>query len=290
MNARFFAALVSASLLLTNANAAVVPVPGVGDHRLREVDYSANQVYTLTAFYGYHITIVFARSEQVIKTAAGFADAWDVNNHGWFITVKPKETSPETSLVVTTDRGRMYAFDLRAKAPPKDLKAQTYAIDPEQIFILRFRYPDDERAAAETARAQIELARQTVAARALEERLRLEAQARVPTKPNNRAYLYEGVDAIAPYEAWDDGTFTYLRFYAQQDLPAVFVVNEDGTESVANKHFNKDVMVVQRVARQFRLRKGNSVVCVYNDNPEFRSAQPTSGATDPGAERPLRGR
>ena len=287
---RLFASVTAAVFIaVPPAFSAQVPVPGPIDHRVREVDYNAHEVYTLTAFFGYHITIVFARGENVIKAAAGFADAWDVNNHGSFITVKPKDPGPETSLVVTTDR-RMYAFDLRSKAPAKVVHAAAYAADPEQIFVLRFRYPDDERAAAEAARAQVELSRQLAAARAQEERQRLEALARIPKKPNNRSYLYEGVDAIAPYEAWDDGTFTYLRFYAQQDLPAVFVVNEDDTESVANKHFDKDVMVIQRVARQFRLRKGQSVVCIYNDNPEYRTAQPTSGATDPGAERQTKGR
>lgn len=275
--------------LLGLARAAEVPRPGPVDHRVRDVNYDPDQVYQITGFFGYHITIAFQRDEVVEKMAAGYADAWDVNSHGWFISVKPREFGPDTSLVVTTNR-RMYTFDLRSKMPPRNGLPGRYAVDPDQIFVLRFRYPREERAAAEAARLQVEAARQVAQARAEDEARRMASMAGKPARPTNHEYFYQGADAIAPYEAWDDGTFTYFRFYAQQDLPAAFIVNADGTESIANKHFDKDVMVVQRVARQMRLRKGNSVVCVFNENREFRTPQPTSGATDDGAERINRGR
>lgn len=276
--ALLFAGAITAGI----ACATEVPHPGKIDHRVREVDYNPDQVYELTGFYGYHVTITFQRDEVVEKIAAGYAQAWDINQHGWFITVKPRDLAPHTSLVVTTNR-RMYAFDLRAKKPPANNNPTQYALDPQQIFVLRFKYPQEERTLADAARARM-------AAQNLEEERRLAILAGRPPRPSNRAYFYQGSEAIAPYEAWDDGTFTYFRFYAQQDLPSVFVVNDDGTESIANKHFVEDVMVIQRVARQMRLRKGASAVCVYNENPEFRTPQPVSGASEDGAERVNRGR
>lgn len=267
--------------------ASEVPTPGDLDGRIRFVDYNPNQVYQLTGFYGYHISIFFAPDEVVEKATAGFPDAWDVTTHGNFVTVKPADKEPATNLLVVTNR-RTYNFDMRAKAPGKQLGG-AYATDAEQIFMLRFRYPDDERAAEQAARARAELQERLANARSAEERARITALAQLPQKPINKAYFYQGTSALAPYEAWDDGVFTYMRFYAEQDLPAVFVVNEDGTESVANKHFEKDVMVVERVAKRFTLRKGKSVACVWNENPDMHTAPANTGATERGGERVIKG-
>lgn len=269
------------------APAAETPKAGALDHRMRYVDYHADQVYTITAFYGYAVTIVFDRTERVEKLSAGFGDAWEVKNYGHYITVAPKDLLPATNLVVTTDR-RMYLFDLRAKAPSSPQASMAYATDVEQIFALRFRYPDDERIARDLNQSRIDAARRLAESNAALETARVAAQALIPAKPKNTAYRYQGAESIAPFEAWDDGTFTYLRFYAEQDLPTPFLVNDDGTESTTNKHFDRDVMVIQRVAKRFVLRKGNAVVCIYNDNPAGFTVQPTSGATAPGAERVLR--
>ena len=269
------------------AVAAQTPHPGTLDHRARHVDYQAEQIYTITAFFGYHVAIMFAADERVDKISAGYADAWEVKSYGNFITVQPKDPTPATDLVVTTNR-HLYVFDLRAKLPPASISAAAYALDPEQIFTLQFRYPDDERAALAAERASEGLAQQRAEASTVAEQARLAAQAALPPKPNNTHYLYQGEEAIAPFAAWDDGTFTYLRFYAQQDLPTPFVVNEDRTESTANKHFDGDVMVIERVSRQFVLRKGQSVVCVYNENTPAYTAESTAGATERGAERRLR--
>lgn len=90
------------------------------------------------------------------------------------------------------------------------------------------------------------------------------------------------------YEAWDDGTYSYRRSYTQSDLPMPFVIYADGSESTANKHFDKGVMVIERVGRKLMLLKGTSVVCVHNGNPIVLTPQQTSGAAQPGAQRVVR--
>ena len=268
------------------ARSSEIPEPGSVDGRIRVVDYDPNQVYRLVGFYGYDIAIFFAPDETVMKTAAGFSDAWDVTVHGNFVTVKPAEKDPDTNLLVVTDR-RTYVFDLRARAPGAR-RAASYAVDPDQIFMLRFRYPAEERAAADAARARAQLQDKLAQAHSSEERMRLAALAQLPPQPLNRAYYFQGSNDLAPYEAWDDGVFTYLRFYAQQDLPAAFVVNEDNSEGVVNKHFDGDLMVIERTGKRFRLRKGQTVVCLWNEGPQLHTPASTSGATERGAERELR--
>jgi len=280
-------AAAAALLLLCSVRIAFgseAPPPGPTDSRIRDVDYDPNQVYELTAFYGYEIAVFFSPDEKVERTSAGYADAWDVTEHGDFVIIKPTEQQPDTNLLIVTDR-HTYSFDMRAKPPAGKHIDGSYAVDPKQVFVLRFHYPKEEQAAAEVARARADLQERIANAHSAEERARLLALAKVPQKPINRAYFYQGSGAIAPYEAWDDGVFTYFRFFAEQDLPAVFVVNEDRTESIANKHFEKDVMVVERVAHRFTLRKGKTVACIWNENPDMYTPEPTSGATERGGER-----
>lgn len=270
-------------LASTHAVAIEVPRPSGQDHRIRYVDYHPDEVYQLTAFYGYHVAVVFAAGETVVDTSAGYADAWKVEDYGNYITLSPKELRPETSMFVRTNR-RSYSFDLRAKAPAASPAAQ--ARDPQQMYVVRFKYPDDERQAKLLEQTRASLTERI----AEQQQKRRELIASLPPKPEHRNYFYQGADAIAPYEVWDDGTFTRMRFYAQQDMPVPFVINEDGTESIVNKHFDAEgVMVIERTADQFVLRKGKSVVCIYNRNAQRMTPRLDTGTTDLGAERSIRG-
>jgi type IV secretion system protein VirB9 len=301
---RKFLLLGIASAFCFAAGAAEVPQVNGADHRVRTVAYDPTQVVVITGFFGYATGITFAKDETVKVPAAGYANAWDITIHGNFITVKPRDANPQTNLIIVTDK-RVYNFDLRVK-PLTNANAARYNEDKDQIFHLQFRYPDEEKRIALEQARQDEFVKRVADIRLAEERklsdMRLaEAKAKsdaaiaqtLPAtvgtatveKRRRTEYMYEGETAIAPFEMWDDGTFTYLRFYAQIDLPSAFIINEDGSESTANRHFEKDVMVIERVARKFVLRKGTSVVCIYNENPLELTPKLDSGATDNGAKR-----
>lgn len=292
------------------AQALEIPTPGPLDPRIRYVDYSPNQVVKLTGFYGFTTIIVFG--DETVKTPApGFPAVWDIVNKGHYITLQPKwdvatdkqgPVKPDdlrvlevpTNLVIETDK-RMYVFDLAAKQPSV---AKSQARDPEQIYLLRFRYPDDERRAAEMAQAQLDAGVAHAAAQAANERQRAAAIAALPPRPRNTLYFWKGAESLLPYRAWDDGRFTYFQFWAQQDLPAVYIVSpEDGTPVLANKHFeytdDGEVMVIEHVGRQLQLRKkvreNDVVACIFNKNPELFTPQPTTGSTEPGGQRLIKG-
>ncbi len=258
------------------AFSAQVPQPSrEGDPRVRYAVYHPDEVYQLTAFFGYHIVVNFSPNERVTQISAGYADAWDITNQGSAITVKPKEQQPNTSLYVVTSR-RTYSFDIRLKQPRGPVEQ-----DPDQMFVVRFQYPQDEKARSDEADRQAQLAE----LRAQADAARRAELAALPPPPKYINYLYEGDERLVPLELWDDGVFTYMRFPANTELPAIFIENEDGTENVVNKHFEADVMVVQRIAKRFFLRKGKTVACIYNENktaPRWRS--PT-GTTVQGGER-----
>ena len=269
--------LVAAALVAAFASqAATVPPRGPQDYRIRTVDYSEGQVYRITGFFGYHALLMFGADERIEKVG-GFEKGWTVDNLGNKLLVHPKLDDADSNLTVVTSR-RVYFFDLSVKPFPKKYVSQ--ADDPEQTYALKFRYPEDEAQAA-IARAE---------AVAVERKLR-EATTKVSEKPKHWNYTYMGADAIRPYQVWDDGIFTYFKFYAQQDLPSFFVINDDGSESVVNKGMERDgdTMVVQRVGKQFVLRMGNSVVCIYNENPSIFTPSTGTETSSDQVQRVIRG-
>lgn len=249
-------ALIAAALCaaFVSVQAAVLPPGGALDSRIRSTEYTEGQVYKITGFFGFHALVIFGQDERIEKVG-GFEKGWQVDNLGNKVLIYPKLDDADSNLTVVTNR-RIYFFDLSVKPFPKKYHSQ--ADDPEQTYGLRFRYPDDEARAA-TAKAEAEFA---------ERKLR-DASKATNDKLKNWRYTYMGADSIKPYQVWDDGTFTYFKFYAQQDLPTFFVVNDDGSESVVNKGMERDndTVVVQRVGKQFVLRMGLTVTCIYNENP-----------------------
>ena len=268
--------LVAALLAAITAEAATVPPGGSQDYRVRSVDYSEGQVYRITGFFGFHALIMFAPEERIEKVG-GFEKGWSVDNLGNKLLVHPKIDDADSNLTVVTSR-RVYFFDLSVKPFPKKYVSQ--AEDPDQTYGLKFRYPEDEARAAAAAAAAL----------AVEQRLAA-ASTKIVEKPKHWNYTYMGAEAIRPYQVWDDGTFTYFKFYAQQDLPSFFVINDDGSESVVNKGMERDgdTVVVQRVGKQFVLRMGNSVTCIYNENPPIFTPSSGTETSSDKVQRVIRG-
>ena len=260
------------------ANAAEIAPGSTLDPRVRTTDYVEGQVYKITGFVGYHAVVVFAPDEKVERTW-GFDSGWRIDDFGNKVSITPKLENADSNLSIVTNK-RLYLFDLSVKPFPK--RYATQANDAEQTYALRFRYPQDEARAAAAQAATSAADRRLAAAK---------ASASENDKPRHMDYTYMGSEAIRPYEVWDDGTFTYFKFYAQQDLPTFFVVNDDGTESVVNKFvkYDGDTVVVQRVAKQFVLRMGQSVTCIYNENTIAMTPSSGTNTTSPHLERVVKG-
>ncbi|WP_262422704.1 TrbG/VirB9 family P-type conjugative transfer protein [Brevundimonas denitrificans] len=124
------------------------------------------------------------------------AVAWEVAAEGAVLFLKPRESHGPTNLLVVTDRAgaaRHYVFELTAGS------------GAEPLYQLRFRYPDDARAAEAAA-----LARRTAAAR--DRVIDLALGAGALEGPRNLAYSVQGDPALQPSEVSDNGRFTVLRF------------------------------------------------------------------------------
>ena len=93
---------------------------------------------------------------------------------------------------------------------------------------------------------------------------------------------------IVPTLVFDDGRFTYFRFPGNREVPAVFQVLPDGSESLVNTRMEEDLLVVDRVSRRLMLRAGQAVVGVWNEAFDLDGVPPADGTTVPGVQRLVR--
>src|SRR5262249_51778171 len=156
---------------------------------------------------------------------------------------KAKQEKVGTNLTVLTNL-RVYHFEYTVVRKLPDPGTE------EVMFSVRFIYPREE---AERGSAELQRLR-------TEEQLR-RAQAE---RPRNLAYWFCGSPALRPMSAFDDGVQTHIRFGARSELPAIFVKNDDKSESLINFNVEQDEIVIHRVSKQFVVRRGLLVGCIVN--------------------------
>jgi type IV secretion system protein VirB9 len=159
------------------------------------------------------------------------------------VFLKPRAASISTNLTILTDR-RPYYFEYQLERAPRSAPPPH-----DSLFALRFHYaPPPVPVIAHTEPV----------APALD----------APIAQLNTRYRFCGARALKPSGAWDDGVRTHLTFPAQAELPALFVLNEDGSESLLNFTVTPEGVTLHRVARRFVLRRGSQTGCVLNDGFE----------------------
>jgi type IV secretion system protein VirB9 len=262
--------LVALVLIPVLAFAESIPKGGPLDARIKTVIYNASDVVKIVGHYGYSTDIEFASDEQVQSIALGDSLAWEVAPSGSHLFVKPREDNAVTNATVVTNR-RVYQFSLDAR----HAAGLTGAHSTGMFFEVRFRYPQDEAALARTRRLEADHAQLT-------------AELDAPPKPLNWNYYACGEHALWPSEAYDDDRFTYLRFPNAQEIPAVFIVNADRTESLVNGEMQGDHYVVQTTTRKLILRRGQSVACIENRSYDPRGVATPTHTTSPEVRRTIR--
>ncbi len=254
--------------LATESRAERVPAQGQVDSRVRIVAYDPDEVYKLRGYVGYQIHLQFAEGEEFVSLGAGDIGGVDVGAQKNNLFIKPKQERVGTNLTVLTNL-RHYHFDYTALHKVPDPQVE------DVIYSLRFTYPQEE-----AKLAAIELEKSST-----EERLR-KADAE---RPKNAAYWYCGSPAIRPVSAFDDGVKTRIKFGARSELPAIFVKNDDKSESLINFNIERDEVVIHRVAKQFIVRRGQLVGCIVNKAFDGGGLRLESGTVSPEVQRQTRG-
>jgi type IV secretion system protein VirB9 len=246
------------------APAETVPLRGIADSRIRTAVYDGNEVYRIQGFVGFEIDIQFEPGEYFVGIGAGDIEGVSFVSQDNHLFIKPKAKRVNTNLTVVTTR-RPYQFAYTASAlSPRD-------VDGDVIFAVRFSYPPSHG---------------DVVADGINRMLEQSTAART----RNFDYGYCGSAAVKPVAASDDGIHTRLRFAAKAEQPGIFVLNDDGSESLLNFNMDGDDVVIHRVMRQLIVRRGRLVGRIVNKGFTGSGERLESGTVSPTVERIDEGR
>lgn len=244
---KFFPALLAgvmfSSQAFAPAYAADISQPVVSDSRVKTFVYNENEVYTILTQFGYQTNIEFGRGEEIQTISVGDRVSWQIIPAGRRLFIQTLNDEAQTNMTVVTDR-RSYQFDLQSTG-------HTKGNEDRLVYVARFYYPDedwDQPAPVQAPEALLKPA--------------IESQ-------YNFNYTYAGPDSFAPVRIFDDGASTYFQFPAGQS-PTIMQITPAGQEMPAQAHSQGGYLVVPGTAAKFSLRKGNEVVCVFNEQMRGR--------------------
>jgi type IV secretion system protein VirB9 len=295
MSARFGAGLLVLAIGMAGASAAP-SLPGT-DPRLREITYDPGAVVTVPVKRGVVTLVVLDADEGITDVAAGLGGDCSKADAVWciaaqpggrhvFVKAKSGAIAPNNLAVVTDQRTHAFRFVVLAgsdarppvyrlvvKAPPRPAPSGRSAVrnapalpllPPLPLLPIVPPGPSPQTLVAERLKAK-------------------------PQVLNTAYSIAEGLasDDIVPMMIFDDGRFTYLRFPGNRELPTVFHVLGDGSESLVNARMEDDLLVVDRVSRRLMLRAGTAVVGVWNEAFDRDGVAPADGTTVPGVQRTL---
>ncbi|MDX0287969.1 P-type conjugative transfer protein VirB9 [Sinorhizobium meliloti] len=244
-----------ATLLLTaaapTALALEIPRGATQDSRVRFVDY---QPYNITRIIGSlrsSVQVEFAPDEEIAHVALGNSVAWEVAPAGNILFLKPRENQPVTNISVVTTRRDGSTRSYQMELTVRDGKVE---VGQNTYFYVKYRYPADEA----------ERRRQAAAARAI------------------------AAQALEPQSVYDNGKVTTFAFVGNQEMPAIYIENSDGSESLVPKSVDGNLVLVHAISRKFILRRGGDVLCVFNEAYDRVGINPDTNTTSPSVERIVR--
>jgi type IV secretion system protein VirB9 len=252
-------------LVASTVSAETTPIRGQLDARIRTASYHADQVYNLQGFVGYAIELIFEDGERFAGTGGGDLEGVTVDAHGSSVLLKPRAAIVATNLVVFTDR-RAYRFDyaVLARRPERS---------DEVMYAVRFVYPPPPQVDGEDPRVRVER----------------ELAAAAVARPRNTDYWYCGHESLRPVATSDDGVQTRITFSDRSEIPALFVRNEDGSESLLNFSMDAGDVVIHRLAPKLILRRGRLTGCIVNKGYAGSGLRLESGTVSPLVERDVKG-
>jgi type IV secretion system protein VirB9 len=254
------------------ASALQQPAAGPRDNRVRFVSYDPANVVKINGVIRASTQLIFSEDEEIAHVAIGDAVSWEVAPAGSILFLKPREKHPATNLQVVTTRrdGRKRSYQFELTIHEASLN--------ESYFVVKFAYPEDE---AERRRFEGATGRDRREAAFVDQTFAAHAQ----YGPRNWRYAAQGTPTLEPETVYDDGKQTTFRFEGNREIPAIYIVSPDGTESLVPKDVRGELVVVHAIGRQFVLRRGAEVLCVYNEAFDPRGINYGTNTTSPSVVR-----
>lgn len=239
---------VAGSIGLSSANAR--------DLRIRYVTFNNDNVVTVQAGIGVSTMVQLSPNEVIETISAGDTIGWSIvpKKGSGILFIKPLVEKAETNVNIVTNK-RVYSLLLVGSRDPQMKSA----------FQVRFKYPDEDVNARLLAQA--------------EESARNPSLKSIAPGELNYDYAYKGDDSLKPRVVFDDGKKMFLQFSG--DIPAVFVVEGKGKESLVNLRTEAGYTIIDKVASQFTLRAGDKTLCLYNRQSRAQRPDPVSDIYSP---------
>ncbi len=271
----FLAVAIIAALTAFPVQALEIPTSAQQDNRVRFVSYQPYNITRIVGTIRSSVQVEFAPDEEIAHVALGNTVAWEVAPAGHILFLKPRENQPATNIsVVTTRRDgskRSYQMELVVRDGSVDAGQNTY-------FYVKYRYPADE---AERRRLEDEAKKRAAEAGYADQVLGIHEQ----YGPRNWRYSAQGSAAIEPQAVYDNGKVTTFAFSGNQEMPAIYIENSDGTESLVPKTVQGDLVLVHAISRKFILRRGSDTLCIFNEAYSPVGVDPGTNTTSPSVER-----
>lgn len=254
--------------------------------------YDANAVVTVPVKRGMVTLVELDKGEVITEVAVGQGGDCSKPDAAWCVAAQPggrhlyvkaksAADAPNNLAIITDRRSHTLRFVVLS-----DSDRQT------PIYRLAIRSP--KPAAASPSLAEKELAALAslppIPPPPTAQQIVTERLAAKPTVLNTQYALAEGTGSadIVPTLVYDDGRFTYLRFPGNREVPAVFHVLGDGSETLVNARMEDDTLVVDRVSRRLMLRAGSAVVGIWNEAFDLEGSPAKGSTTVPGVQRVLK--
>jgi type IV secretion system protein VirB9 len=231
---------VFALLAATGWPAASRAGPVVGPDGVLRYAYGERTPPTLRCVPLFVCDLVLEQGESIVNVAVGDSIRWliapassgpsdGVTSH---VLVKPTEDGLQTNLIVTTNRRTYYVTLVSRKTDPMLRIGFTYAQDLQRAFSASTRARKERNPVAPP----------------------------VPSVAIDKLdfnYRVTGDREIQPVRVFNDGAHTYLEMpAAASDLPVLFSVGDDGSESLVNYRFTGHYYVVDGVPERLTLVDG----------------------------------
>lgn len=250
-------------LLPVNSYAATIPKAGSFDTRMQTVFYNPNDVTIVKIKIGRTTVITFEEGETIEKLTGGGltigdSAAWTIKVRGNHIFLKPKASFPDTNMGIITNN-RRYSISL-----------QSAKKESEVAYFLDYAYPAKNKNMVELASARKKDLPCT----------------NIPDKTKiNLDYYAWGDMSLIPASVWDDGQFACFRYQRSNNIPSFYTVDKYGKETIGNVYSEDDIVIVQAVSNEYRLRLGSKSVMGIKSNSFVKAPYNRSMTTEKGIKR-----
>lgn len=196
--------------------ASVTPGPGLKDPRIQTVDYDPDQVVVLRVALGYALTVEFSPDERIENVALGNSAVWQAVTNHRADHLFIKPMQGATNTNLTVVTDTR-EYNFDLTALP--------APDASTPISLRFIYPVslDQPAAQALPKAH---------------------------------FRFTGASAIRPASMYDDGTSTFITWRDDAQIPAIFMINDQGADVLINGAVRDGKYVIDQIADRFVFRLG----------------------------------